>query len=352
MKPPGTVLDARIVGLDRETDVAVLKIEAADLPHLALGDSRELRQGQLVMAFGSPLGLQNSASLGVVSAVARQLKPDSPMIYIQTDASINPGNSGGPLVDMSGRVVGLNAMILSQSGGSEGIGFAIPSDTLRNVYTQIRKEGHVHRGQIGASVETITPLLAAGLGLPQDWGVLVADATPDGAADKSGLKPGDIVLSLDGKPMENARQLEVGLWRFLVGEKVNLEVLRGADRLTMDVPVTAQDDDPQRFADMVNPEKNLIPKLGILGVEIDRKLAPMLPDLRKQYGIVVAARAAGAEGLEVDLRPGDVIYAINNEPTSTVASLTTALGQLKTGDAVVLQVERDGQLMYVAFEME
>ena len=352
MKPPGTVLDARIVGLDRETDVAVLKIEAADLPHLALGDSRELRQGQLVMAFGSPLGLQNSASLGVVSAVARQLKPDSPMIYIQTDASINPGNSGGPLVDMSGRVVGLNAMILSQSGGSEGIGFAIPSDTLRNVYTQIRKEGHVHRGQIGASVETITPLLAAGLGLPQDWGVLVADATPDGAADKSGLKPGDIVLSLDGKPMENARQLEVGLWRFLVGEKVNLEVLRGADRLTMDVPVTAQDDDPQRFADMVNPEKNLIPKLGILGVEIDRKLAPMLPDLRKQYGIVVAARAAGAEGLEVDLHPGDVIYAINNEPTSTVASLTTALGQLKTGDAVVLQVERDGQLMYVAFEME
>ena len=352
MKPAGTVLDARIVGLDRETDVAVLKIEAADLPHLALGDSRELRQGQLVMAFGSPLGLQNSASLGVVSAVARQLRPDSPMIYIQTDASINPGNSGGPLVDMSGRVVGLNAMILSQSGGSEGIGFAIPSDTLRNVYTQIRKEGHVHRGQIGASVETITPLLAAGLGLPQDWGVLVADATPDGAADKSGLKPGDIVLSLDGKPMENARQLEVGLWRFLVGEKVNLEVLRGADRLTMDVSVTAQDDDPQRFADMVNPEKNLIPKLGILGVEIDRKLAPMLPDLRKQYGIVVAARAAGAEGLEVDLHPGDVIYAINNEPTSTVASLTTALGQLKTGDAVVLQVERDGQLMYVAFEME
>ena len=352
MKPPGTVLDASIVGLDRETDVAVLKIEAADLPHLTLGNSRELRQGQLVMAFGSPLGLQNSASLGVISAVARQIKQDSLMIYIQTDASINPGNSGGPLVDMSGRVVGLNTMILSQSGGSEGIGFAIPSDTLLNVYTQIRKEGHVHRGQIGASVETVTPLLAAGLGLSQDWGVLVADVTPDGSADKSGLKPGDIVLSLDNKPMENARQLEVNLWRFPVGDKVNLEVLRGADRLTMDVPVTAQDDDPQRFADLVNPEKNLIPKLGILGVEIDRKLAPMLPDLRKQSGVVVAARAAGSEGLEVDLRPGDVIYAINNEPTSTVASLTTALGQMKTGDAVVLQVERDGQLMYVAFEME
>jgi serine protease Do len=274
------------------------------------------------------------------------------MIYIQTDASINPGNSGGPLVEMSGRVVGLNTMILSQSGGSEGIGFAIPSDTLRNVYNQIRKEGHVHRGQIGASVETVTPLLAAGLGLTQDWGVLVADVTPDGPADKSGLRPGDIVLNLDGKPMENARQLEVNLWRFPVGDKVNLEVLRDANRLTMDVSVTAQDDDPQRFADLVNPEKNLIPKLGILGVEIDRKLAPMLPDLRKQYGIVVAARAAESEGLDVDLHPGDVIYAINNEPTATVAALTTALAQTKSGDAVVLQVERDGQLMYVAFEME
>ena len=352
MKPDGTVLNARIVGQDHETDIAVLKIEATELPHLALGDSRELRQGQLVMAFGSPLGLQNSASLGVVSAVARQLKPDSPMIYIQTDASINPGNSGGPLVDMSGRVVGLNTMILSQSGGSEGIGFAIPSDTVRNVYSQIRKEGHVHRGQIGASVETVTPLLAAGLGLTQDWGVLVADVAPDGPADKSGLQPGDIVLSLDGKPMENARQMEVGLYRFPVGDKVNLEVLRDTDRLTMDVAITAQDDDPQRFADLVDPEKNLIPKLGILGVEIDKRLAPMLADLRKQYGIVVAARAAGSEGLEVDLRPGDVIYAINKEPTATVAALSTVLGRMKNGDAAVLQVERDGKLMYVAFEME
>jgi serine protease Do len=185
-KPAGTILDAKIVGQDRETDVAVLKIEATDLPFLALGDSRELRQGQLVMAFGSPLGLENSASLGVVSAAARQIKADSPMIYIQTDASINPGNSGGPLVDMAGRVVGLNTMIFSQSGGSEGIGFAIPSDTLRNVYTQIRKEGHVHRGQIGVSVETVTPVLAAGLSLGQDWGVLVADVTPGGRQGESG----------------------------------------------------------------------------------------------------------------------------------------------------------------------
>ncbi|MFN7993969.1 MAG: trypsin-like peptidase domain-containing protein [Bryobacteraceae bacterium] len=352
LKPAGRILDAKVVGVDRETDIAVLKIEATNLPFLELGDSRDLQQGQLVMAFGSPLGLQNSVSLGVVSASARQLKADSPMIYIQTDASINPGNSGGPLVDINGRVVGLNTMILSQSGGSEGIGFAIPSDIVHTVFGQIRKQGHVHRGQIGVSVQTITPLLAAGLGLPQDWGVLVADAEPDGPADDSGVKPGDIVLRLNGKVMENGRQLAVDLYRYPVGDKVKLEVLRGKDHLTIEVPVTAETDDPERFADLVDPDKNLIGKLGVLGVEIDKRLAAMLPDLRKEYGIVVAAKTNTPQGFDVDLRAGDVIYAINNEPTATIASLETALNQLKSGDAVVLQIERSGQLDYVAFEAE
>ncbi len=351
-RPARTVLTAKIVGVDRESDIAVLKIDGNGLPHLALGDSRELRQGQLVMAFGSPLGLRNSVSLGVVSATARQLKPDSPMIYIQTDAPINPGNSGGPLLDMSGQVVGLNTMILSQSGGSEGIGFAIPSNTVQNVYNQIRKEGHVHRGQIGVRVETITPLLAGGLGLPRDWGVLVADVTPDGPADKTGMQPGDMVLTLNGAAMTDARQFEVGLYRFPVGDKVNLEVLRGDRRLAMDVAIEAEDDDPQRFADLVDPEKNLIPKLGILGIEVDQRVVSLLPDLRRQYGIVVAAREAGADEQGVDLRPGDVIYSLNTQPTATIAALAAALDQLKSGDPAVLQVERDGRLMYVAFEME
>jgi serine protease Do len=352
LKPSGAMVNARLVGIDRETDIAVLKIERSGLPHLTLGDSRELRQGQLVMAFGSPLGLQNSVSLGVVSTVARQLRADSAMIYIQTDASINPGNSGGPLVDMSGRVVGLNTMILSQSGGSEGIGFAIPSDIVRNVVDQIRKEGHVHRGQIGASVQTITPLLASGLGLPQDWGVVVADVAPGGPADQAGLQAGDIVLSLNGRTVENARQLEVNLYRFPVGDKVTLEVRRGDRRLALDVSIIAEDDDPQRFADLVDPERNLVPKLGILGIDIDRRITAMLSDLRKPYGIVVAAKAAGAEAQDVDLRPGDVIHSLNSEPVTTVQALNTALSQAKTGAAVVLQVERDDHLLYVAFEME
>ena len=142
----------------------MLKVEHDALPALELGDSELLQQGQLVMAFGSPLGLENSASLGVVSAVARQLKPDDPMIYVQTDASVNPGNSGGPLVDAQGRMVGLNTMILTQSGGNEGIGFAAPSNIVRTVYEQIRKSGRVRRGVIGVRAQTITPSLAGGPG--------------------------------------------------------------------------------------------------------------------------------------------------------------------------------------------
>ncbi|MBI3696976.1 MAG: trypsin-like peptidase domain-containing protein [Acidobacteria bacterium] len=352
IKPAGRTVDARVVGIDRETDIAVLKIEKTALPHLTFGDSDGLRQGQLVMAFGNPLGLENSVSMGVVSSVGRQLRPDDPMVYIQTDASINPGNSGGPLVDANGRVIGINTFILTQSGGSEGIGFAVPSNIVRNVFNEIRRTGHVHRGQIGVYAQTLTPALAEGLGLAQDWGVLVGDVMPEGPAEKAGLQVGDIVLRLDGKVMENARQLEVNLYRRPIGEKVALEVLRGSEKLTLEVPVIEREDDPQRFADMVNPEDNLVPKLGILGIEIDRKIAEMLPDLRKEYGVVVAARAARSPYSGNGPQPGDVIYAINGVTTKSIAGLRSALANLKAGEPVVLQIERSGRLMFLALELE
>ena len=164
MRPPGRTLDATIVGIDRETDLAVLKVDAKGLPALPLGDSDHLRQGNLVLAFGSPLGLENSVTLGVVSAVGRQRAPEDPMVYVQTDAPINPGNSGGPLVDTSGRVIGINTHILSQSGGSEGIGFAVPSNIVRTVFEQLRTTGRVRRGTLGVLTQTITPVMAQGLG--------------------------------------------------------------------------------------------------------------------------------------------------------------------------------------------
>jgi serine protease Do len=351
-EPAGKMLEAKIAGIDRDTDIAVLKIDEKNLPYLELGDSDTLRQGQLVMAFGSPLGLENSVSMGVVSSVARQIKPDDSMIYIQTDAPINPGNSGGPLVDSDGRVMGMNTFILTQSGGSEGLGFAIPSNLIRNIFTQLRDNGHVHRTEIGVAAQTITPPLATGLHLAQDWGVVLADVSPEGPADRAGLEPGDIVLTVNGKVMRDARQLEMNLFRYTVGDKVSIDVLRGNNRMTYSVEVAARDDDPQRFADMVDPTKNLVPKLGILGIDIDRTIAEMLPDLRKKYGVVVAAVAGDSPYAGDSLKPGDVIYSVNTEPISSVAALRSALDALKDTDPAVLTVERDGQLVYLTLEIE
>jgi serine protease Do len=339
------------VGIDRDSDLAVLKIDRTGLPFLHFGDSEELRQGQLVLAFGNPLGLANSVTMGVVSSSARQIKPEDPMIYIQTDAPINPGNSGGPLLDADGRVVGINTFILTQSGGSEGIGFAIPSNIVRSVVDQIRKDGHVHRGQIGVYAQTITTPLAAGLGLSHDWGVVLADVEPEGPADAAGLKVGDVVISLNGRTMENARQFQVNLYRRPVGEKVTIKVLRGDQELSFDVEVIEREDDPLRFADMVKPEENVITRLGILGIDINQKTSQMLPDLRKKYGVVVAARAAGS-AYSTALDPGDVIYAVNGGVVTSVAALRDALNKLKPTDPTVLQIERDGRLMYLDLEIE
>ena len=203
-----TIMPARVLGVETEADVALLKIEASGLPSLPLARYRDLRQGQAVFAFGSPEGLGNSVTTGVVSSVARQPDPDRSMVFIQTDAPINPGNSGGPLVDIEGKVVGINTFILTQGGGNEGLGFAIPSSVVRRIYEQLRQHGHVHRGEIGAAVQTITPTMAAGLGLPQDYGVIVSDVTPKGPADNAGLKVQDVILTLDGAPVINVPQFD------------------------------------------------------------------------------------------------------------------------------------------------
>jgi len=347
---PDATLPAKLIGVDREADLAVIKIDRTGLPKLALGDSSKLRQGQLVMAFGNPLGLEGSVSMGIVSSTSRQFKLDDPMTYVQTDAPINPGNSGGPLVDSDGSVVGINTFILTQSGGSEGIGFAVPSNLVRSSFDQIVKDGHVHRGQIGIVAQTITPAIAKGLGLSQDWGVIASDVTPDSPAATAGLKPGDIIVTLAGKEMENSRQLENLLYQEPLSAIVDVTVNRDGKPLKFSMPVIERDDDPQRFADMVNPEKNLIRRLGILGIEITEKLADMLPDLRYDYGVVVAARAADAPGAV--LEPGDVIYEINKTPTVSIKALRAVLDAAKPGDTAVLHIQRGTKLKYIAIDLE
>src|SRR5919109_332729 len=308
-------LSGHIIGLDVETDLAVVKIEEQGLPALAFGDSDELKAGQIVIAFGSPLGLHNSVSMGVISGVARQLAPESPMIYVQTDAAINPGSSGGPLVDVRGRLVGINTLIASQAGGNEGVGFAAPSNIVRAVYEQIRKNGRVRRGEIGVSAQTVTPVLASGLKLPRRQGVVIADVTPGSTAAAAGLRPGDMVLSLDGKPMENGRQFQVGLYRRAAGDAVSLEILRDGQTTKIPVAMTERRDPFAGLSASIDPRQNLVPRLGILGVDLDQRIMELLPVERVRSGVVVASTVAGAlDAQEGGLTIGDVICAVNRVP--------------------------------------
>lgn len=344
-------LDANIVGLDPDIDLALLKVEATGLPALAIGSYDKVRQGQLVFAFGSPEGLENSVTMGVISSVARQPDPDKPLVYIQTDAPINPGNSGGPLVDVDGNLVGINTFILSQSGGSEGLGFAIPGGVVSFVYLQLRKYGHVHRGEIGAGVQTITPALAAGLRLPAGRGVIVSDVMPDQPADQAGLKIQDIVLSVDDQPVQTVLQFDRAIFLHPEDEQAKVQVLRGQEKRQLLIQVIEQHHDVDRMFDLVDPAKNLVSELGILGLEIDNRISKMFPELRRASGVIVVARAATA-GPDSGLQTGDVIHAVNGVTVISLDTLRSTLDKLKPGDAVAMQIERQAKLMYLAFEME
>lgn len=352
LRPRAAAVEATIVGIDDETDLAVLKVAEKNLPALPLGDSDSLRQGQLVFAFGSPLGLENSVSMGIVSAVGRQLELDDPMVYVQTDAPINPGNSGGPLVDTNGRIVGINTLILSQGGGNEGIGFAAPSNIVRTVFEQIRAGGRVRRGTIGVYAQTITPTLASALRLPQSWGVILGDVLPQTPAAAAGLLVGDVVLSLDGKRMENGRQFEVNLYRRAVGDTVTVEVLRAGQTMKVPVAVAEREDDPTRFADLVSPDRNIVPRLGVLALDIDARIAAMIGERRMPYGVLVAARSADSPFGDQRLEPGDIIVSVNGAPVKALAELRSVVGRMAARSAAVFQVQRFGQLMFIAFELE
>jgi len=349
----GRSLIGQVVGLDVETDLAVVKVEAQGLPTLTLADSDDLQPGQVVLACGSPLGLQNSVSLGVVSAVARQLEPESPMIYVQTDASINPGSSGGPLVDLRGRVVGINTLKVTGSTGDEGLGFAAPSNIVRTVYEQIKKSGRVRRGDIGIKPQTVTPVMAAGLGLARDHGVVLADVRPGSMAAKAGLQRGDLVTALDGRPMENGRQLQVSLYRHVVGDVVTLEILRDGQPMKMPVAMAERHDALDGLADATDIRQNLVPRLGVLGLTVDAQVGNVLPWLRVSSGVVVVSLASGAiDARDGGLAPGDVVFTVNKTPVAGLSELRRALDALQAGDPVVLGIDRRGELLYLAFTVE
>jgi len=345
------ILEARLLGQHKETDLALLKVDETDLPTLSLNSQQRPHVGQLVFAIGSPEGLQNSVTMGVLSALARQVDSTKPITYLQTDAPINPGNSGGPLVDMNGAVVGINTFILSQGGGSEGLGFAIPARIVDFVYRSLRSHGHVHRVEIGAVAQEITPTLAEGLGLSQKWGVVVVDVKPDGPAASAGLQIQDIVLAADDRRIETLPSFSAAMYLHRLDQLVKLEILRGTEKKTLYIPAIEHRDHMDEMLDAVNTETSLVSRLGILGIDLTPELRSRL-SLRIPTGVIVVGRAVDLLMADTGLQAGDVIHQLNQMPIDGMETLSSAVAKLKTGDAVVMQVEREDGLMYLSFEME
>jgi serine protease Do len=308
---------------------------------------------QIVLALGNPLGLDNSVSMGVVSAVARQVKSDDPMVYIQTDAPINPGNSGGPLLNTDGNVIGLNTFILTQSGGSEGIGFAIPSKIAALVYGQLKSKGHVHRAQLGLVGQTITPEMAEGLSLETDHGVVVSDVEPDGPAAHGGIEADDIITGIDGRPVTSLQQLESRVFRLTPGTQVSLKIRRDEESLSLPVVTEEQaGEELDALADMVDPLQNVVDAIGIVGLNLTAQVVKLMPNLRRPAGVVVAARRANAPFSGPPLEVGDVIYSVNRQTVASVEQLRNVLKSVKPGDAAVLLVERSDRLIYVPLQLD
>jgi serine protease Do len=343
--------EAKVVGAVREVDLALLKIDATNLPALKLQPDKPVRQGQMVFAIGSPEGLASTVTMGVVSSGSREVVTNIAMTFIQTDAPINPGNSGGALIDAAGDLIGINTFILSDTGGSQGLGFAIPAAMAKFVYESLRKYGHVYRLEAGMGVQSISPVLAKGLHLERDWGVVVSDTALEGPARRAGLLAGDIIVTTDGRPIDSVASLTSAIYLHPEGQPLHLVVLRGVKKVTIDILVGTNRQPARDLSDLAQGEKNLVRRLGILALTVDDSLQGIVR-LREGSGVVVAARTLDATRAESGLEPGDVIHSLNQTPIKTVEQLQELVRNAKRGDPMVLQIERQGAFTYLPFEMD
>ncbi|HVI09894.1 MAG TPA: trypsin-like peptidase domain-containing protein [Candidatus Binatia bacterium] len=346
------IFSAKILGRHKKSDLALIKIDATHLPAISLRDNLPVRQGQLVFAIGSPEGLRDSVTMGVISAVARQTDTDNPMFYLQTDAPLNPGNSGGPLVDVDGNLVGINTFMLSAGGGSEGLGFAIPAAIVKFDYEHLRKYGQVHRVAIGATAQNITPTLAAGLGLSRSWGVILSNVGSGGFAQMAGLKVGDIITEIDGRPIDSYPSYVEALYLHSSDQVLRIGALRGTTNLTATLPVTVYHDKIDDLTDVPDLQRTFIPELSVFVSDIDDQVKPLLREDDIDSGVVVIAQTAGPNITNVGVEAGDVIRSINRIGMRSVAQLQETVRKFKPGDPVVIQIERGGKLQFLAFEMD
>jgi len=329
---------AKVLGADAQTDVAVLKIDAHDLPTVHLGSSRVLSVGDWVLAIGSPFGFENSVTAGVVSAKRRSLPDDSAVPFIQTDVAINPGNSGGPLLNGRGEVVGINSQIYTRSGGYQGVSFAIPIEVAERVKAQILEHGKVSHARLGVTVQEVNQTLADSFDLDKPRGALVADVQKDSPADRAGLQSGDVILSVDGQPIVASGDLPALIGQARPGDKAHMEVWRhGSSRELVATLGNAGDKKAGEVAEKVTAGH------GRLGLE----LRELQPQEKRQAGVdngLLIEQASGPAA-RAGVQGGDVLLAVNGLPARDVAQVRAAVA--KAGKSLALLVERDGQRIFV-----
>ena len=339
---------AKLVGTDPRTDVALLKIEGKDLPTVKLGDSAKLKVGEWVAAIGSPFGFDHSVTKGIVSAKGRSLPNDNYVPFIQTDVAINPGNSGGPLFNMSGEVVGINSQIFTRSGGFMGLSFAIPIDVALDVSNQLKKDGKVSRGWLGVVIQEVNKDLAESFGLDKPAGALVAQVMEDGPAAKGGLQVGDVILSMNGQPIEMSADLPHLVGGMKDGSKASLEVIRDGKRKTLDVTIGMLPDEDQDIT--LSGNSGAERSSNRLGVAVTDLTAEQKKTLDLQGGVVIKEVQEGPAAL-IGLQPGDVITHLNNQAIASAKNFTEIAKDLPKNRSVSMRVLRQGRASFITFKL-
>jgi serine protease Do len=332
---------AKVIGADERTDIALIKIDAANLPGVKIGNPDALRVGEWVIAIGSPFGFDNSVTAGIVSAKGRSLPQENYVPFIQTDVAVNPGNSGGPLFNMSGEVVGVNSQIISRSGGYMGLSFAIPIDVALEVADQLKKHGKVSRGRLGVIIQEVTADLAKSFGLPRPMGALISDVEQDGPADKGGLEASDIILKFDGHTVESSIDLPRMVGAIRPGSRVPVEVWRKGSSKIVQVTVGELPDDTN-VSDQPFKSSKRADKAGFVLSEIPEAKKKML---EIDHGVHVEEVQGAAA--RADIRSGDIILAVNNEPVKSVEHFTEILSKAKRGQTVALLIRRGKGSQYI-----